>query len=358
MPDNEIIYKGENGCVTLSTKSYEGTDGVLLKIENPESPVNTVSFAALNEISKALDIIESDKKFKFVILYGSESKIHAGADISMFAGGLNKDENPPDYDEIRRYLNLGTNLDFRVKKLSKFLKTVSILTGERFGGSVEWPLMAEYCVVSPEAGIQFSEVNIGIIPGWDGILNVCLKSGFENALFMGTTGTRISAEQMVASGIGSYISEPEKMMDRALSLAVEKSHSVQKSKKLIFTSEKELFKTLSERMNIHRYEKFIEELKPEQTGMDPKEFSKNIDRKLNEIGRPIAPLAVEAVFGLVSKYGNRINDDDLDTIKEMGEEEAQRCLDLMKTNDRVKGINSILKARENPFNKIPLYKRN
>lgn len=358
MSDNEIIFKGEKGCVTLSTKSYKGTDGVLLKIENPESPVNTVSFTALDEIGKALDIIENDNTFKFIIFYGSESKIHAGADISMFSGGLKDNENPPDYDTIGKYLNLGTTLDLRVKKLSKTLKTVSLLSGERFGGSVEWPLMAEYCVISPEAGIQFSEVNIGIIPGWNGILNVCLKSGLENAIFMGTTGNRISAEQMVASGIGSCISEPDKMMDKALSFAVEESHSVQKGKKLIFTSEKELFRTLSERMNSHRYEKLIDELKPVQAEMEPKEFSKNIDRKLNEIGRPVAPLAVEAVFGLVAKYGQRTNTDDLDTVKEMGEEEAQRCLDLMKTNDRVRGIDSILKARENPFNKIPLFKRN
>jgi len=354
MSDNNIIFSGEKGCVTLTSKKHNGLDGILFKLINPETPIEIISFTVLEEINKALDVIENDKKFKFVIFYGGDYKICAGADVKMFSGGI--DKNTPDYDSVLKYLLLGANLDLRIKKLSKKIKTVSIMKGERFGGSVEWTLMPEYCVASSDTGLQFSEVNIGLIPGWSGILNICLKSENTNALYLGTTGTRIDAQQIYESSIADSIAEPEKLMDTALSLATTGKSHKNDIKRL--ASEDEIFKVLSERLNVHKYERLRDEVKKVQSEMDPKEFSKYIDKKLNQTGKPCAPLAVESVFGLVAKYGSRLNSEDLELIEEMGKDEAQRCLSLMKTYDREKGINSILKARENPLNKIPLFNRN
>ena len=357
MSGNEIIFSGDKGYVTLEKTVYKGTAGAALKIENPNNPVNTVPFESLEEINKALDVVEEDANFKFLILYGSEGRIHAGADVVMFSGGVKENEDPPDYENILNYLNLGTSIDVRVKNIGRSIKTVSIMNGERFGGSVEWPLMTEYCIATPETGIQFSEVNIGIIPGWDGIMNIVLKSGPANALFMGTTGIRIDAQNMLDAGIITQISEPEKAMENALEMAAGITADTAQTGKKHFASEEELYRILAERLDTKRYEKLADDLKGVQSDFEPKEFSKHIDRKLMESGKPVAPLAVESVFGLIAKYSAFISNEDIGMIREMGFDEAKRCSDLMKTNDRKIGIDSILKARENPFNKIPIYTR-
>ena len=353
MPD-ETIYTGAGGYATLTTASSGGKDGALLKISNPESKVNTVPPQALVEIGEALSVAENDNRLKFVVFYGDEGKVHAGADVTMFAGGL--DEDTPDYAAVAEYLKQGAALDVRIKKLSRSRTTVSIMGGERFGGSVEWPLMASYVVASPETGVQFSEVNIGILPGWDGVLNVLLKSGAANALYMAATGARLDAGQMDKAEIVTLVTEPDKVMGAALELAAEAPPAAERGPTERLIGEDEFLAMLSERLDAGRYRALVEEAGSKTKELDPKEMSKYIDKRLAELGKPCAPLAAEAVFGLVAR-GAGIDPHDLDAVEELALAEAARCSELMRTKDRVTGINSILKARENPLNKIAVFER-
>ena len=287
---------------------------------------------------------------EFLVFYGDGGKIHAGADVRMFANNI-------DRYAVLKYLMAGVHLDTRIKELSEEMRTVSVMNGERFGGSVEWPLMTEYSVCTPETGIQFSEVNIGIIPGWDGILNVMLRSSKENALYMGTTGDRVNAGDMLSSNLVSYIAPQDSIMDCALELATADSVPVrQKSRLKRFATENGLMQTLSARLDAQRYHKLRVEVIQKRDSMDPKGLSKYIDKRLVELGKPIAPLAVEAVFGLTAKYAD-LKPDDPFRIWGMAYDEASICCDLVDTVDRKIGVDSILRAKENPLNKIPVYIR-
>jgi len=329
----------------------------VLRIANPQSKVDILPPQALAEVDAALDALESDRKFRFVVFCGAEVPVHAGADVNMFAGGLGPGENPPDYAALKAYLEQGTALDLRIKKLSRRVTTVAAIQGERFGGAVEWPLMCSYVVAAPETGIQFSEVNIGILPGWDGILNAMLKSGPLNALFLGTLGVRLDAGQMDAAGIVTLLAaEADKLMLAALALGAEAPPGAERGAVKPLVEPEALFKTLAERLDRRRYQALRAEAEKKQPELDPKEFSKYIDRRLAELGRPVAPLAVEAIFGLVAA-GARLSPADADGVAELAAAEAARCFELMQTHDRVTGINSVLKARENPLNKIPLFRR-
>ncbi len=352
----EVVFSGAGGYAKLTRTAVEGKLGALLEISNPGSKVNTVPPEALAEIGEALDAVEGDAEVKFVIFHGGEGKVHAGADVTMFSGGLTEGESPPDYAAVEKYLKQGTALDLRVKKLSEKLTTVSIMHGERFGGSVEWPLMTSYCVAAADTGIQFSEVNIGILPGWDGVLNVLLKSGPMNALYVGATGARLDAGQMETAGIVDAVTEPDKLMGAALELAAEAPPAAERGETNPLASTEDFFKLLSDRLNAERYRALREEVAGQQGGMEPKELSKHIDKQLAGLGKPCAPLAVEAVFGIVAR-GAGLDPADLGAVEKLGFEEAARCSDLMKTKDRVTGIGSILKAREDPLNKIAVFTR-
>jgi enoyl-CoA hydratase/carnithine racemase len=352
------VFAGKGGFATLRAAQSGPRKGFVLEIANPQSKVNTLPPEALAEIGQALDAAEAGRGAQFLVLCGGQGKIHAGADVNMFAGGLDASgaEPPPDYARVDEYLRQGTALDVRVKKLSRKLTTVSAMAGERFGGSVEWPLMASYCVAAEDTGIQFSEVNIGFLPGWAGVLNALLRSGPANALYLGTTGARLDAAGMKRAGLVDALAAPDGLMKAALDLAGSAPTRRERPAAAALTAREELLTILSPRLDAARYARLREEFAAKAGGSDPKELSKAIDARLAALGRPVAPLAVESAFGLVAR-GAALDGSDLDALRTLAFDEAARCGALMRTRDRVLGVNSVLKARENPLNKIPVYTR-
>jgi len=338
--------------VTVSTKKHNGQNGIILNLSNPDSKVNTVPWEALKEIHNALDEIGEDPGLSFIIFSGTPGKVHAGADLALFQGAINP-------SAVQDYLNLGTHLDFKIKNISRKKRTISIMQGERYGGSVEWPLMTEFSVCTADTAIQFSEVNIGLIPGWDGILNVMLRSNKENARYLAATGNRMTAQEMREYGLVSMVAEGNVLED-ALDLATqdEVPVDVDARGKTINTRD-ELETTLAERMDASRYRELVKEVSSKLQNGDLSEIKSRddfagryINKKLSEMGKPLAPLAVSAVHELVDKFPDATGGD-LGRIKEMGEFEAQSCFRLMKTLDRGIGVNSVLTS--SPLERIPIY---
>lgn len=331
--------------VTAARKEHKGKYGLLLKFGNPDSKVNTVPIEALKEIHQALDEVREDKSLTFIVFHGDQGKIHAGADLTMFAGDI-------DSQAVHDYLMAGTNLDLKIKEISLKKRTVSIMQGERYGGSAEWPLMAGYSVCTPETGIRFSEVNVGIIPGWDGILNVMLRSNKDNALYMAATGNRVDADEMLEFGLVTRIVPEDTIMDSALDLATA-DFVKPKGKHGTFASREELDKIIAARMDTGKYRKLAEEASRKMERGEPSDdIRKFVGKRLNEIGKPVAPPAVNAVFKLIDTYP-KLERDDMDRIKEMAHDEAESCFRLMDTVDRRTGVNSIL--TNDPLQKIPIY---
>jgi len=353
---DEKIFAGEGGYASLTRAEAGARKGLLLEISNPTSKVNTLPPDALSEIDTALEVVEKEADVEFVIFHGGEGRIHAGADVNMFAGVLEPGGDEPviDLDAVGKYLEQGTALDVRIKKLSSGKTTVSIMHGERFGGSVEWPLMATYCVAESGTGIQLSEVNIGIIPGWDGVLNILLKAGPANALYMGATGARVDAAGMQKAGIVDAVVDSDGLMAKALELAGTAAPKREKNIGVDLVSENEIMATLKDRLDVSRYEALRNTVAGEKDGADPKELSKSVDKRIAELGKPCAPLAVEAVTGFL-KEASEMDLSDPANVEKLAFIEARLCTSLMKTNDRVLGINSILKAREDVLNKIALF---
>lgn len=323
----------------LLTQEHRGKKGALLKISNPESKVDTLPFEALREIRLALDDIRADKSLGFVVFYGERRKIHAGADISLFAGDI-------DPLAVHEYLMAGADLDLSIKALGK--RTVAIMQGECYGGSVEWPLMAERRVCTPEATVQFSEVNIGLIPGWDGVLNILLRSNKENALYLAATGNRASAQEMLDAGIVSRICPEDAIMQGALDIATANTIPPTANRIKALSTLAETEKIIAARTDIKKYQALSDEISQKKASGElsgdkkaDNYIGKYTAKRLNELGRPVAPLAVSAVFKLIEKYST-ISLDNAELIREMAHYEAELCFQLMNTTDRRAGIASIL----------------
>ena len=341
-------FSGKYVAATL--KEHKGKKGVVLKFFNPDSKVNTVPAAAFAEIHRVLVELQEDESTGFMVLHGTTAKIHAGAELTLFAGD-------PDLQAVHDYLLAGTRLDLRLKEYARTRRTVSIMQGERYGGSVEWPLMAQYSICTPDTAIQFSEVNIGLIPGWDGILNVMLRSNKENALYLAATGNRIDARAMSECGLVSLVCSEENCMEMALDLAT--MDTVPPAGAKILATVGEINKIIAERTDAARYRALAEEVSDKlETGeLGRDRFQENyvsrfIAKRLEELGKPLAPLAVQAVFDLIDAHP-QVHRENYEAIKEMALGEAESCFRLMKTADRKTGVNSIL--TKDPLQKIPIY---
>jgi enoyl-CoA hydratase/carnithine racemase len=353
---DEGLFAGSGGYAKLKSVESGARKGAILEIANPSSKVNTLPPEALAEMGQALDAAAADPSLEFLVLCGGEGKVHAGADVNMFAGEITPsgDGKKIDLEAVDAYLRQGTALDVRIKKLSRKLVTVAAMYGERFGGSVEWPLMATYCVAAEDTGIQLSEVNIGILPGWDGLLNVAVKAGPANALYLGTTGARLTAAQMLEAGIVDAVVPEGDIVAKALELAGSRPPKREGVEGKDLVSEEALLKLITERLDASRYQTLREEVAAEKQGADPKELARSVDRRLAKLGKPSAPLAVEAVTAFVQDCQNA-DLSDVNAIETLAFKEAALCAALMKTRDRVIGINSILGARDDVLNKIPVF---
>ena len=98
--------------VSTSQVEHNGTKGILLKIESPNKKVNTIPFEVLREVDRAVGDIALEESVTFIIFCGPTGKIHAGADIRLFAGDINP-------KQVHDYLMAGTLLDLKIKELSR-----------------------------------------------------------------------------------------------------------------------------------------------------------------------------------------------------------------------------------------------
>ena len=161
--DITTLYSGSGGYVNVEAIEYDGHPGALFFYANPDPrKLHAVDTRGMQELEDAIGVIEARAHdLKYVVFYGAYDPVHAGADITEFAGA-------PDYPAIRTHLLRGAALDARIKALWPKLRTVGIFCGDRYGGSLEWPLFAEWGVADARTTVQFSEVHLGIIPGWNG----------------------------------------------------------------------------------------------------------------------------------------------------------------------------------------------
>jgi len=265
------------------------------------------------------------------------------------------------------------------------LNTVAILCGDRYGGSVEWPLFAERAVCDQQTRLQFSEVHLGIVPGWNGVLNVFLKSNAANAAYMGLTGNPVGAHELrKANLVQAVINTPEPpnrreippeawpgmwaahagqcqhmLINAALELAVREEDHINGSEFELAAAE-ELEEQLKARMDTSVYAALRDEVKQKLAGLgetpakeDLKALTKEINKRLAGLGKPLAPAAVAGLKGLFAKWRSMTFEQLVGSFPEAAHAEEKLCSDLMHTEHRRRGINAVLSR--NPVDRVPVF---
>ena len=377
--NGEVLYSGAKGYVWLRRIDAGTRHGALMFYANPDAQkMHAIDVDGMLEMEEAVGVVEGlTGELDFLIMHGAYDPIHAGADITQFHGDC-------DYEAIARHLKRGTNLDVRVKALWPKLRTISVMCGDRYGGSVEWPLYSEWSVCDKYTKLQFSEVHLGIIPGWNGVLNVLLKSNSLNANYMGQTGNAVTAGELFKAGLVQQMADvpapPDRrsvpreewsavwsehaaecqrlLIDCALQVAADEA-TPERRREYTFCTADDLAAEVTRRLDRAPYAALQDEVKAKVARIDlnDREAVKGLNRetmkKIMELTKPLAPESVDAVAGFVDTWGGMSPDEVLADYAKAAAHEEQLCESLMHTTNRRIGINAVLS--KNPVERVAVF---
>jgi enoyl-CoA hydratase/carnithine racemase len=182
----------------------EGNIGIVT-LNRP--PTNSVNFALLEDVEKALNQFEADKEVRALIITGAGEKgFSAGFDIS----------------EAGRAAEIGDKGRAIYTRIERFPKpVVAAINGYALGGGCELAMACHFRIMinAEKARIGCPEVNLGIIPGWGGTQRMPRLIGKTRALEMLVFGKRINAPEALEIGLINKVSQPGELMKDAKELA-------------------------------------------------------------------------------------------------------------------------------------------
>jgi 3-hydroxyacyl-CoA dehydrogenase / enoyl-CoA hydratase / 3-hydroxybutyryl-CoA epimerase len=199
---------------TLSTELVD--DVLVVTIDQPGSPVNTLSLALAGEFESVFMRVDEDLLIKGVVfISGKSDGFIAGADIDQFPALKSA-------DDAERISRVGQNLLDRLEKLRT--PVVAAVHGACLGGGLELALACRYRVATdhPTTTFALPEVQLGLIPGMGGTQRLPRRVGLQASLDMILTGRNVRGKKALTIGLVDEMVHPailgEIAIDRARSL--------------------------------------------------------------------------------------------------------------------------------------------
>ena len=191
-------------------------DVLVVTIDQPNEPVNTLSPALAAEFEEIFVRVTGDLLIKgVVIISGKPDAFIAGADIEQF----------PEFranEDAERISRLGQDLLDRLEKLR--VPCVAAIHGACLGGGVELVLACRYriCTDHPKTTLALPEVQLGLIPAMGGTQRLPRRVGLQAALDMILTGRTVRPRRALQIGLVDEMVHPAILRD----LAVQRARSL------------------------------------------------------------------------------------------------------------------------------------
>ncbi|TGN38817.1 enoyl-CoA hydratase/isomerase family protein [Marinobacter confluentis] len=184
----------------------EGSIG-LITLNSPKT-LNALSGAMIDDIQQTLDGWAESPDICMVVLKGAgERGFCAGGDIRELYDALSEGRDgakAADYF-VREY-----RLDFSVHRFPK--PVITIAHGAVMGGGLGLLTASRYRLVLPDITMAMPEITIGLFPdvGASWFLN---RLPGRLGLFMGLTGARLNASDVMRVGLADMVLKPEQAED-------------------------------------------------------------------------------------------------------------------------------------------------
>lgn len=188
---------------------YDGAIAVLT-VNRPKQ-LNALNKATIQELSEALDELNTNKEVRAVVITGSGEKAFvAGADIKEFAAFS--------VEEGQRLSAEGQGKLFnKVEQMSK--PVIAAVNGYALGGGLELAMSAHIRVASDNAVMGLPEVSLGVIPGYGGTQRLPRLIGSGKALELICTAGNLKADEAKDWGLVNHVVSQEELMETAKKIA-------------------------------------------------------------------------------------------------------------------------------------------
>jgi len=188
----------------FSGQAFQLTDhnGVLeLCFDSQNEKVNVFNRTALSEFAEVLNVIESQKSAKGLVMTSAKSVFVAGADITEFLDYFQQ----PD-EVLRNMLDEVNGMFNRLEDLP--FPTVAAINGEAQGGGFEVCLACDFRVAGAAARVGLPEVKLGIMPGWGGSVRLPRLIGVDNAIeWMCAGGSKRPAAALSDGAVDAVVAD-------------------------------------------------------------------------------------------------------------------------------------------------------
>ena len=198
LKNGQVLYQHDlNNSVTF------------IKISRKEH-LNALNKEVINSLEEVLKIIHENVQIRSVIITGDGEKAFvAGADIKEFQT-FNKLQS-------HELSHIGKQKLFN--KIAHFTKPViAAINGYALGGGLELALSCHIRVASTGAILGLPECKLGLIPGYGGTQRLPKIIGMGHAMEMILTSKMIDAEEAHRIGLVNYNVEPDKLIEKCLSI--------------------------------------------------------------------------------------------------------------------------------------------
>jgi len=176
----------------------ENNAGVVTLTINRPQALNALNMATISEIGHFFtDGFKSISDLKGVIITGSGEKAFvAGADIKEFLGIESPEQGSA----------LAKNGHDAFNAIEQFHKpTIAAVKGFCLGGGFELALACHMRIAGEKAKFSFPEVNLGLLPGFNGSQRLPMLVGKAKAFELLMTTDMIKAEEAVKLGMANHV---------------------------------------------------------------------------------------------------------------------------------------------------------
>ncbi|WP_372751362.1 enoyl-CoA hydratase/isomerase family protein [Labilibaculum sp.] len=187
--------------------SKRGRIGILT-LDRPEA-LNALNEDVFKELAFFFDNQEIIQSIRALVITGEGKAFIAGADIKAMQNFSPQDAY--DFSEVgKKVFNQIGHLDVPV---------IAAINGFALGGGLELALACDIRVASEKARLGLPEVNLGLIPGFNGTQILPRLVGAGNAKYLMMLGEGITAEEAFQLGIVQKLVPAGTVLDFSVHLA-------------------------------------------------------------------------------------------------------------------------------------------
>ena len=190
-------------------KYVEENEISIITISRPKV-LNAINNQVLDELSQALDSIDTSKISSLIITGEGEKSFVSGADISEMSSFSKK--------EAEEFLNKGNDI---FRKIETFeIPVIAAINGFALGGGCELSLSCDIRICSENAIFGLPEVGLGVIPGGGGTQRLPRTVGIGIAKQLLFTGQHIKADEVLRIGLVNAVYPQKELINEAKKLVL------------------------------------------------------------------------------------------------------------------------------------------